>query len=167
MSIGTIEELKTKKCQPCEGGVPPVPREEAERLLKDLPGWELTEDGKRIRREWTVKHFMAAMGFFNRFKHQLLGHFSSKTFDHQHRFLVTGNDQIQVAFLEFVSRWQNHPLIIDSPQSNRSNRALERQRRDVTSNGRSIHGQDVRIILPIARDNDALALHFIEESLGE
>ena len=66
MSIGTIEELKTKKCQPCEGGVPPVPREEAERLLKDLPGWELTEEGKRIRREWTVKHFMAAMDFFNR-----------------------------------------------------------------------------------------------------
>ena len=66
MSIGTIEELKRKKCQPCEGGVPPVPREEAQRLLKDLPGWELTEGGKRIRREWTVKHFMAAMDFFNR-----------------------------------------------------------------------------------------------------
>ena len=41
-------------------------RKEAERLLQDLPGWELTEDGKRIRREWTVKHFMAAMDFFNR-----------------------------------------------------------------------------------------------------
>ncbi len=65
MSIGTLEELKRKKCQPCEGGVPPVPREEAERLLKDLPGWELTEDGNRIRREWTVEHFMAAMAFFN------------------------------------------------------------------------------------------------------
>ena len=66
MSIGSIEELKTKKCQPCEGGVPAVPRDEAERLLKDLPGWELTEDGKRIRCEWTVRHFMAAMDFFNR-----------------------------------------------------------------------------------------------------
>ncbi len=66
MTIGTIEELKLKKCQPCEGGVPPVPREETERLLEDLPGWELTEDGIRIRREWTVKHFMAAMDFFNR-----------------------------------------------------------------------------------------------------
>ncbi len=65
MSIGTIDELKMKSCQPCEGGVPPVPRDEAERLLKELSGWELTEDGKRIRREWTVKHFMAAMDFFN------------------------------------------------------------------------------------------------------
>jgi 4a-hydroxytetrahydrobiopterin dehydratase len=66
MSIGTIEELKAKKCQPCEGGVPPVAREEAQRLLKDLPGWRLTEDGQRIRRELSVKHFMAAIEFFNR-----------------------------------------------------------------------------------------------------
>jgi 4a-hydroxytetrahydrobiopterin dehydratase len=66
MSIGTIEELKAKKCKPCEGGVPPVPREEAERLLKDLSGWKLTEGGQRIRREWIVKHFMAALDFFNR-----------------------------------------------------------------------------------------------------
>ncbi len=66
MSIGTIDELKTKKCRPCEGGVQPVSRDETERLLKDLPGWQLTEDGQRIRREWSVKHFMAAMDFFNR-----------------------------------------------------------------------------------------------------
>ena len=66
MSIGTIEELQKKRCQPCEGGVPQVPCEEAERLLKDLPGWELTDDGQRIRCEWVVKNFMAAIDFFNR-----------------------------------------------------------------------------------------------------
>jgi 4a-hydroxytetrahydrobiopterin dehydratase len=66
MSIGTVEELKRKKCQPCEGGVPPVPREEAVDLLKDLPGWKLSEDGIRIRREWVAKNFLAAMDFFNR-----------------------------------------------------------------------------------------------------
>jgi 4a-hydroxytetrahydrobiopterin dehydratase len=66
MSAETIEQLRTKKCVPCEGGVPPVPREEAERLLQDLPGWKLTDDGIRIRREWVVKNFLAAMDFFNR-----------------------------------------------------------------------------------------------------
>jgi 4a-hydroxytetrahydrobiopterin dehydratase len=66
MSIGTVEDLRQKKCRPCEGGVPPVPREEAERLLTDLPGWTLSDDGIRIRREWVVKNFMAAMDFFNR-----------------------------------------------------------------------------------------------------
>jgi 4a-hydroxytetrahydrobiopterin dehydratase len=66
MSIGTVEELKRKKCQPCEGGVPPVPHEEAVKLLRDLPGWKLSEDGIRIRREWVAKNFLAAMDFFNR-----------------------------------------------------------------------------------------------------
>jgi 4a-hydroxytetrahydrobiopterin dehydratase len=66
VSIGTIEELKTKKCQPCEGGVPPVPEDEVKRLLESLPGWELTDDGQRIRREWVAKNFMAAIDFFNR-----------------------------------------------------------------------------------------------------
>lgn len=66
MNIGTIEELKAKKCLPCEGGVPLVAPEEALRLVKELRGWTLTQDGQRIRREWTAKHFMAAMEFFNR-----------------------------------------------------------------------------------------------------
>ena len=66
MSQITTEELTAKKCQPCEGGVPPVPKDEATRLLESLPGWKLTDDGQRIRREWVVKNFMAAMDFFNR-----------------------------------------------------------------------------------------------------
>ncbi len=62
----TVEQLRKKKCQPCEGGVPPVTPAEAERLLKDLPGWSLSSDSRRIRREWTVKDFMAAVRFLNR-----------------------------------------------------------------------------------------------------
>ncbi len=65
MTIESIERLRTKKCVPCEGGVAPVPREQAERLLQDLPGWVLSDDGIRIRREWVVTNFMAAMAFFN------------------------------------------------------------------------------------------------------
>ena len=65
MTISGISELKQKKCVPCEGGVPPVPREDAERLLAELPGWTLSDDGIRIRREWVAKDFMAAMRFFN------------------------------------------------------------------------------------------------------
>jgi 4a-hydroxytetrahydrobiopterin dehydratase len=66
MSIVTIKELKSKKCQPCEGGVPPVPPDDARRLLQDLPGWKLSPDGKQIRREWVVVNFLAAIDFFNR-----------------------------------------------------------------------------------------------------
>ncbi len=68
MSIDScsIEEIREKKCVPCEGGVPPVGLEEAKRILTELPGWKLTDDGIRIRREWVVRNFVAAMEFFNR-----------------------------------------------------------------------------------------------------
>jgi 4a-hydroxytetrahydrobiopterin dehydratase len=62
----TANDLRNKKCVPCEGGVPAVSREEAEKLLEDLPGWRLSDDGIRIRREWVVKDFMAGLDFFNR-----------------------------------------------------------------------------------------------------
>ena len=60
------EELKAGKCVPCEGGVPEVGLEDAGRYLEELSGWELSGDGKRIRREWTAKSFLAAMDFFQR-----------------------------------------------------------------------------------------------------
>jgi len=65
MATQTPEQLTQKKCEPCEGGVAPYTREESEAQLTKLPGWELTPDGQRIRKQWTVKHFMAAMDFFN------------------------------------------------------------------------------------------------------
>ncbi len=66
MGAASTEELASKKCQPCEGGVPPVPRHEAEKLIAKLPGWRLSADGIRLRREWVVKDFMTAIDFFNR-----------------------------------------------------------------------------------------------------
>ena len=59
-------ELVKKKCLPCEGGVDPYSLDEAREQLKQLSGWQLTEDGKRIRKKWNVKNFMAGMEFFNR-----------------------------------------------------------------------------------------------------
>lgn len=60
----SIQDLKTKKCVPCEGGVPTVEPAEAERLLGDLPGWELADGGRAISRKWTVKNFTAGIEFF-------------------------------------------------------------------------------------------------------
>lgn len=62
----TPAELSQKKCVPCEGGVPKYSREEAEEQLKKLDGWKLTEDGQRIRKDWTVKNFLAGMSFFEK-----------------------------------------------------------------------------------------------------
>jgi 4a-hydroxytetrahydrobiopterin dehydratase len=66
MSRTTTTELTHKRCVPCEGGVPPLPAEQVKQYLDGLPGWRLTADGKRIRREWSVKDFLAGLDFFNR-----------------------------------------------------------------------------------------------------
>lgn len=63
MSACTID-LTGKKCKPCEGGVDPLTREQAEELLKQTPDWTITDDGIRIRREWVARNFMAALEFF-------------------------------------------------------------------------------------------------------
>lgn len=64
--VPSAEELTRKKCVPCEGGVPPLTAEESNALLASVPGWTLTPDGDRIRREWTAKNFMAGIDFFNK-----------------------------------------------------------------------------------------------------
>lgn len=66
MPAQSVDELIHKKCLPCEGGVDPISKEAAEAQLTNLPGWHLTHDGQRIRKDWRVKNFMAGMEFFNR-----------------------------------------------------------------------------------------------------
>lgn len=66
MAIQTPDQLVNKKCLPCEGGVEPFSPDEAQEQLKQLPGWRLTREGQRIRRDWVVKNFMAGIDFFNR-----------------------------------------------------------------------------------------------------
>ena len=66
MDIQTTEQLTAKKCKPCEGGVDPCTPDEANDQLQKLDGWKLVRDGKRIRKEWTVKNFMAGMDFFHK-----------------------------------------------------------------------------------------------------
>ena len=62
----TAAELTRKHCVPCEGGIPALTPDEVRDQLAALPGWKLTADGRRIRREWRVKDFVTALDFFNR-----------------------------------------------------------------------------------------------------
>lgn len=60
------EELTQKRCQPCEGGMPPLSRQKAEEYLRVVSGWVLSEDGKAIRKEYKFKNFKEVIAFFNR-----------------------------------------------------------------------------------------------------
>lgn len=66
MQTQTAEQLTSKKCLPCEGGVEPCSRTEAQMQLEQLQGWRLTHEGQRIRKDWKVENFMAGIAFFNR-----------------------------------------------------------------------------------------------------
>ena len=65
MPVETTEQLRRKKCVPCEGGVPKMSPAEAEEQIQQLDGWKLTRGGDWIEKKWTVKNFMAGMRFFN------------------------------------------------------------------------------------------------------
>lgn len=57
------KNLLQKKCQACEGNVPPLKKEEALEYLKEVPQWEMSDDGKMIYREFIFKNFVKAMQF--------------------------------------------------------------------------------------------------------
>ena len=63
-------DLTAKKCKPCEGGVQPLTRAEAERYEKKLaPEWSVSDDGKSIRRGYRFKDFYRTMSFVNAVAH--------------------------------------------------------------------------------------------------
>ena len=66
MNILSCDQLTQKQCLPCEGGVAKFTPEEAAEQLKQLSGWELSEDSQRIRKSWVVTNFLAAMRFFEK-----------------------------------------------------------------------------------------------------
>lgn len=66
MPAQSAEELAKKRCRPCEGGIPPLDRTQAESYLAALPGWTLSDGGKFIRKEYKFKNFKEVIAFFNR-----------------------------------------------------------------------------------------------------
>jgi 4a-hydroxytetrahydrobiopterin dehydratase len=62
----TATDLAQRHCQPCGAELPPLSSEQVRALLRAVPGWELSGDGRRLRRSWRAKDFMAALDFFNR-----------------------------------------------------------------------------------------------------
>lgn len=65
IEIQTCNQLRQKSCVPCEGGIPKLTHDEAQRQIKQLTGWELTHEHERIRKSWAVKNFLSGMEFFN------------------------------------------------------------------------------------------------------
>jgi 4a-hydroxytetrahydrobiopterin dehydratase len=57
--------LHQKKCTVCEGGIPPLSKAAAEKLLIETPGWTLDKEVKYIERKFSFKGFYATMSLVN------------------------------------------------------------------------------------------------------
>ena len=58
--------LAEQKCVPCRGGVPPMAKDRAEAMLRELDhGWCLNPDG-HLERAYAFEDFAQAMAFANR-----------------------------------------------------------------------------------------------------
>jgi len=66
MNTQSTEQITSKKCTACEGGVEKLSADEARRRLEALSGWRLAGEEDRIQKDWEVKSFGAGMEFLNR-----------------------------------------------------------------------------------------------------
>jgi 4a-hydroxytetrahydrobiopterin dehydratase len=60
-----MTDLKEKKCVPCEGGVTPLDKQAAQKLLLQLKQWQLNESNTEISKEYKFKNFYQTISFIN------------------------------------------------------------------------------------------------------
>lgn len=54
-------DLLHERCKPCEGGMPALQKPEAEILMRHVPHWKLSDDGRIISRTFTFDTFAQAL----------------------------------------------------------------------------------------------------------
>lgn len=59
-------DLAKKRCVPCEAGVAPLTKEEAEKMLQQVKDWKLSGDAKHISKEFNFENFLEAMALANK-----------------------------------------------------------------------------------------------------
>ena len=64
MNAYSFEELTNRNCEPCESGTEPCSLAFVTEQLEKLPGWFLTHENQRIRKDWTMKNFLDGLAFF-------------------------------------------------------------------------------------------------------
>lgn len=59
-----MSDLASQQCVPCRGGVPPMGKDEIEKLLKELDGWEAIDE-HHLNKNHQFKNFREALDFVN------------------------------------------------------------------------------------------------------
>jgi 4a-hydroxytetrahydrobiopterin dehydratase len=61
--MNTSCDIANRRCQPCEGGVPPLDAKASRALQSELPGWEL--NGERLEKTFVFRNHYETMAFVN------------------------------------------------------------------------------------------------------
>src|ERR1700694_2799059 len=65
-----MDSLSSKRCQPCEGGVPALGRAESQQRLRQLHAdWQISADGTSLNRGFRFVDFYRTMSFVNAVAH--------------------------------------------------------------------------------------------------
>jgi len=59
-----MDDLRTRRCAPCDGATPRLGPADVLRLSRQVPGW--TVAGQRLLRKFVFRDFVEAMRFVNR-----------------------------------------------------------------------------------------------------
>lgn len=60
-----MNELASKNCVPCRGGVPPLLGKELDAFAKEVPQWKVIDD-HRLTRSFNFPDFVQALAFVNK-----------------------------------------------------------------------------------------------------
>jgi 4a-hydroxytetrahydrobiopterin dehydratase len=87
----TSEDLASRECLPCKGGVPPLEGDELQRMLDALGGgWDVV-DGHHLEKEYRFKDFRRALDFTVR-----VGELAEDVGHHPDVYLAWGKVQLTI-----------------------------------------------------------------------
>ena len=64
-----MDDLLKKKCQPCEGGIPPLAIKEIHKYQKKVDGWTIQSNDQKIfylEKSFKFKNFITSQNFVNK-----------------------------------------------------------------------------------------------------
>jgi 4a-hydroxytetrahydrobiopterin dehydratase len=85
-----MSDLASRECVPCRGGVPPLEKRETDKLVAELPGWEVV-DQHHLRKAYSFANFREAQDFVVR-----VGNLAEEQGHHPDICYGWGNAEIQI-----------------------------------------------------------------------
>lgn len=85
-----MNDLLSRDCVPCRGGVPPLDKREIKNLIKELNGWQVVEH-HHLRKSFEFENFREALKFVNR-----IGELAEEQGHHPDIFFGWGHAEVSI-----------------------------------------------------------------------